>query len=153
MEKPKKRTISFTVMDFEYEDIFFCARITGHGGKSPTSSFGHYSILKEVKRIKSSDEGQSRKPGEGCVYIIQSEIGGYVKIGFSVSAQAKERIKQVQQGLPFRVKVIKILDNCTYETEKNLHKKYQKYRIRGEWFNESILPELIKDLGVETLCK
>jgi hypothetical protein len=46
----KKRTISFTVTDFEYEEILAYARMKGHGGKFPTSTFVHYAVFQTMKK-------------------------------------------------------------------------------------------------------
>jgi hypothetical protein len=67
MEKQKKRTVSFTVTEFEFEEILMYARVKGHGGNSPVSTFCRYALRKqmniglsmknhEYKRIRSSKE-------------------------------------------------------------------------------------------------
>jgi hypothetical protein len=148
MADRKRRTISFTVTESEYNDISLCAQIKGHGGRSPVSSFAHHCLINEAKIIKAADEGQANKLGFGNVYILQSEDGKYIKIGFSTSRGAKKRILEIQQGLPFRIKLLILIENCTFKTEKELHKKYQKHRIRGEWFKGTILPELRRDFKI-----
>jgi hypothetical protein len=50
MEKTKRRTVSFTVSDFEYEEILMYAKIKGHGGQYPVSNFAHYSIFQQMKK-------------------------------------------------------------------------------------------------------
>lgn len=50
MEKNKKRTVSFTVSDFEYEEILMYARIKGHGGQHPVSNFAHYAVFQQMKK-------------------------------------------------------------------------------------------------------
>jgi hypothetical protein len=50
MEKKKKRTISLTVTDSEYEEILMYARIKGHGGQYPASNFAHYSLFQQMKK-------------------------------------------------------------------------------------------------------
>ncbi|GHU14036.1 hypothetical protein FACS1894161_4460 [Spirochaetia bacterium] len=130
METSKNRTISFTVTESEYKDISLCAQIKGYGGRSPVSSFAHHCIINETKIVKATDEGQANK------------------IGFSTSKGAKKRMMEIQQGLPFRIKLLLLLENCTFKTEKEFHKKYKKHRVRGEWFKDSILPELERDFGV-----
>jgi hypothetical protein len=46
----KKRTITFTVEDFEYEEILRYARIKGHGGQFPVSTFAHYAVIQQMKK-------------------------------------------------------------------------------------------------------
>jgi hypothetical protein len=50
MEGQRKRTISFTVTDFEYEEILMYSRIKGHGGQYPVSNFAHYSLFQQMKK-------------------------------------------------------------------------------------------------------
>jgi len=52
---PKKRTISFTVEGFEYEEILRYARIKGHGGQFPTSTFSHYAVMQQMKKYPLSE--------------------------------------------------------------------------------------------------
>jgi hypothetical protein len=51
----KKRTISFTVEDFEYEEILRYARMKGHGGQFPTSTFSHYAVMQQMKKYPLSE--------------------------------------------------------------------------------------------------
>jgi hypothetical protein len=46
----KKRTISFTVTEHEFEEILMYARIKGHGGQHPASNFAHYSVFQQMKK-------------------------------------------------------------------------------------------------------
>jgi hypothetical protein len=46
----KKRTISFTVDEADYKKIFNYAKVKGHGGQHPTSSFAHYAIHQYMKK-------------------------------------------------------------------------------------------------------
>ena len=51
----KKRTISFTVADFEYEEILRYARMKGHGGQYPVSVFVHYAVFQQMKKYPLSE--------------------------------------------------------------------------------------------------
>jgi hypothetical protein len=51
----KRRTISFTVDDFEYEEIMRYARMKGHGGQFPTSTFAHYAVFQQMKKYPLSE--------------------------------------------------------------------------------------------------
>jgi hypothetical protein len=51
----KKRTISFTVEDFEYEEILRYARMKGHGGQFPASTFTHYAVIQQMKKYPLSE--------------------------------------------------------------------------------------------------
>ena len=67
MDKSKRVTISFTVDDFEYQEIPLYAKAKGHGGQAPASTFAHYAIfqqmkkypLSEVERIKYAKESRA----------------------------------------------------------------------------------------------
>jgi len=51
----KKRTITFTVEDFEYEEILRYARMKGHGGQFPASTFSHYAVMQQMKKYPISE--------------------------------------------------------------------------------------------------
>jgi hypothetical protein len=46
----KKRTITFRVEYFEYEEIIRYARMKGHGGQFPASTFAHYAVIQQMKK-------------------------------------------------------------------------------------------------------
>jgi hypothetical protein len=46
----KKKTISFTVTEHEFEEMLMYARIKGHGGRHPASNFAHYSVFQQMKK-------------------------------------------------------------------------------------------------------
>jgi spermidine/putrescine-binding protein len=50
MEKPKKRAISFTVTETEYQEVMMYAVMKGHGGQFPVSNFAHYSLFQQMKK-------------------------------------------------------------------------------------------------------
>lgn len=68
---------------------------------------------------------------ETYVYIIGNIEKEFCKIGFSKNPS--ERIKSIQTGCPYEVKLL-----CYYKgdmiTEKRLHEKYKDLRLHGEWF-------------------
>jgi hypothetical protein len=46
----KRRTISLTVDEKDYEEISAYAKVKGHGGQHPTSTFAHYAIFQMMKK-------------------------------------------------------------------------------------------------------
>ena len=56
----KRRTISFTVEDFEYEEIKVYAQAKGHGGQFPASTFAHYATMQQMKKYPLSDAERAR---------------------------------------------------------------------------------------------
>jgi hypothetical protein len=51
MEDKKRRTISFTVDNADYEEILEYAWIKGHDGKNPISNFARYAVLTAMQRL------------------------------------------------------------------------------------------------------
>jgi hypothetical protein len=50
MEKRKRRTISFTVDEEEYQEIELYAKAKGHGGQFPTSTFAHFAVFQTMRK-------------------------------------------------------------------------------------------------------
>lgn len=72
------------------------------------------------------------------VYFVQNE-DRYIKIGFT--RHIKSRLVRIQIDNCMRVKLIGKMKGGQ-ELESTLHRKFKKYRKRGEWFNPG--PELIE---------
>jgi len=62
-------------------------------------------------------------------YIIKDKNTGYYKIGKSVNPIIREKTLQAQKPT---YELIKVFKN---DIENQLHCKYKKHRVRGEWFN------------------
>ena len=67
-------------------------------------------------------------------------INGYVKIGKSENPKARERTLQSEKPS------IKLMCMCDVCVEEELHDKYDKFRIRGEWFN-------LTKRQIDNICK
>jgi hypothetical protein len=50
-----RKTITFSVDDFEYNDILRYARMKGHGGQYPASIFAHYAVFQQMKKYPLSE--------------------------------------------------------------------------------------------------
>jgi DNA repair exonuclease SbcCD nuclease subunit len=82
-----------------------------------------------------------------CVYFLQSENGGPVKIGKATSNyHVKKRLESCQIGNPETLQIVAIAEWCRHDFEKTVHNFYKDKRIRGEWFENSILQNLKDDL-------
>lgn len=68
------------------------------------------------------------------VYFIQSVNGGPIKIGKTSEERLFIRLTSIQIGNPEELIIIGITYNFS---EKDLHEKFVKERIRGEWFSPS----------------
>ncbi len=73
------------------------------------------------------------------LYIIKTKKDGSFKIGRSDDPSF--RLKQLQTGNPYNLKLILIIENCGH-MERELHERLSKYRLKGEWFTEEGLAEL-----------
>ena len=76
------------------------------------------------------------------LYIIQSYKTGAIKIG--VSMDLKNRLRNIQVGCPYEIKVLLILKEMGH-IEKSLHERLKNWRTRvncGEWFEYESLPSL-----------
>jgi hypothetical protein len=71
------------------------------------------------------------------IYFIQSVVGGPIKIGTAYDIQG--RLQQHQTGSPFLLQVIKTIENVPRKTERELHRRFDAYRLHGEWFKDEIL--------------
>lgn len=72
------------------------------------------------------------------LYIIQSSNNGCFKIGRS--KHPEKRLKQLQTGSPFKLKIILVLENEGRQ-EKSLHMRFPKSDItcEGEWFDFDLI--------------
>ena len=71
------------------------------------------------------------KPGDKLVYVIEAVGLNVVKIG--VSNDIAKRLSMLQVGCPASLRlVLTIQGDETLEQE--LHARFAKYRVRGEWF-------------------
>ena len=72
-----------------------------------------------------------KKPKINYLYVMQ--CNEYVKFG--VSMHPVTRIKDLQTGNPYKIKLLLELDyKHTYGIEKNIHRYFDKKRGLGEWF-------------------
>lgn len=67
----------------------------------------------------------------GFIYVIQGELGGPIKIGYS--QDVAQRVKELQTGYPDDLKVLHMFPG-NMDIEAKIHQDLKKYRMRGEWF-------------------
>jgi hypothetical protein len=72
------------------------------------------------------------KNSKDHLYFIQSDVTGAIKIGRSNDPD--RRIKDLQTGNPYKIKLIQVLENKGH-LEKALHKELKKFKIQLEWFD------------------
>ena len=72
--------------------------------------------------------------GTGYVYIVQCGDFNYYKIGIS-KKNFQNRLSGLQVGSPFPLKMLEVYHCPNYsQLERELHLKYFKHRMVGEWF-------------------
>ena len=65
------------------------------------------------------------------VYLIHAEDTNRYKIG--TTQNVDDRINAMKTGCPHELRLVKSI-NGGIGTEKHMHKKFKKYRKKGEWF-------------------
>lgn len=72
--------------------------------------------------------------GQGYVYVINCKGTDFYKIGMS-KKRPLSRVSSMQTGCPFELDMIH-MGVCDHYSllEKELHKRYAKHKVRGEWF-------------------
>ena len=79
------------------------------------------------------------------IYFVQHGEGGAIKIGTARNVRA--RIDAIQTSAPVRLRLLAVIDGGVRE-ERELHDRFRKDRIHGEWFHPS--PPLIEHIaGIE----
>jgi hypothetical protein len=70
-------------------------------------------------------------------YVYFVRTGKYLKIG--ISRYVEKRLKAMQIGNSKRMILIGVIEGSN-ALEKSLHKKFERFKTRGEWFHYT--PEL-----------
>ena len=82
----------------------------------------------------------------GYIYFMLSEKLDAVKIGFTRNSDMKVRLKNCHTWSPYAYDLLKMIEGTMID-ECQLHKRFVKYKIRGEWFHYSDeLKEFIDNL-------
>jgi hypothetical protein len=85
----------------------------------------------------------STKAGRGAIYFIGCTETFRVKIGFT-TGNVFERLAKLQTGSPTHLAYLGSLPG-TLADERNLHSRFARDRVRGEWFRVS--PQLREHLN------
>jgi len=78
-----------------------------------------------------------------CCYVIRAAEVGRVKIGHS-SVDPRLRRDALQTGSPVEIELVAVLAGGK-ETERELQKRFAVHRVHGEWFDDAILPSLLRE--------
>lgn len=72
------------------------------------------------------------------IYFISGQSkSSPVKIGYTSFLQPWNRLEQVQQGNPERLRVLAIIRDGDRKEEKKIHEKFSSCRLAGEWFERT----------------
>ncbi len=71
----------------------------------------------------------------GFIYVLVSDCGNYTKIGVSRRHPDNGRKREIEGGCPFTLSLLitRSVEN-PQESEAGLHRKYDEFWIKGEWF-------------------
>ncbi len=67
------------------------------------------------------------------IYFVQAEGVGNIKIGFTDSVDASDRLSTLQTGSPVPLRLLGTIPG-TMDDEKDLHRRFASARVVGEWF-------------------
>lgn len=84
-----------------------------------------------------------------CIYFMQNNINGHIRIGFSVNLLARK----VTSGGNGKFLIIKVVYGATKEVERQIHQKFADIKVKGrrEWFyNLKTLQDFIASLPDDT---
>lgn len=75
----------------------------------------------------------------GTIYFVKSTYNHEIKIGFT-SGDVFKRLSSLQTSHPYQLELLTTIPGDTV-FEKSLHKQFEQYRLKGEWFKPH--PELV----------
>lgn len=97
------------------------------------------------------------RSNSGYIYLLIDELANYLKIGLTTKDNINERISSIRTSSPYEIYILSSFRSYDVNgDEKMLHKKFNEFRHKGEWFrfDYSIIeefeirgkPEIILDI-------
>lgn len=83
----------------------------------------NYSHIKKSKKAK-------KHLDEKVIYFIKAN--DLVKVG--ITSNLPMRIYDLQNASPYKLELLITIGDATFKKERELHKRFQEYRVSGEWF-------------------
>ncbi len=68
-------------------------------------------------------------------FIIENEDNDDSRIKIGFSKKPEKRIKELQTGNSRKLAIMGWIESEDKSLEKNLHQKYEEFRLTGEWFS------------------
>jgi Meiotically up-regulated gene 113 len=93
--------------------------------------------------VLKKEKGRRRHGVRYWTYLIRGELTGLIKIGRSHNII--KRFRSLKTSSP---DVLSLVGVIVGDYERTLHLRFQKYRVRGEWFNPEVLPLISSQLEV-----
>ena len=76
---------------------------------------------------------RSELKGGKVIYFIRNGEDGPIKVGYTED-NAEYRLKSLQTGNPDELTLLGEIYGSK-DDERKIHKKFEKHKLRGEWFN------------------
>ncbi|NVD45840.1 GIY-YIG nuclease family protein [Qipengyuania atrilutea] len=97
-----------------------------------------------VKGIMERLAEQKRNKPKGAIYYVSAGHEGPIKIGFAgCSSGLSERLRGLQTACPYHLVALAAREGSVFD-EGQLHERFAKSRLRGEWFMRT--PQLMKHI-------
>ena len=95
--------------------------------------------------MQSANDNRNEK---SFVYIVSSDDQNAFKVGYS---NGTPRIHSLQTGNPAKLTVVRIIA-AERQCEHSIHEALAVYRIRGEWFRDDGLVDVLTDFLLDALA-
>lgn len=87
------------------------------------------------------------KKGFNYLYVMKTD-NNYYKIGVTNNPDVNVRLRQIRTSNPNKTEVVFFEERPNAQkAERYLHKKFEKFRVHGEWFEGITL----KDIRIQLL--
>jgi len=108
--------------------------INSDGYNQITDLMSENGVNNIIKKNRNKVTSSKKKKGCGYVYVIKCKGFDLYKIGIS-KIDVPNRLSNLQSGNPFELEVVRVFYSNHYSLlEHEIHERYSKYRVRGEWF-------------------
>jgi hypothetical protein len=97
-----------------------------------------------VPELQTDAMGSAKPVGQGFVYVLKTTDGRLAKIGYSTNVE--KRVKDLRTKASVMLLTdLEVVTTCpgTYELEKLLHRRFNRFRHRGDWYSARVLKPLM----------
>ncbi len=92
-----------------------------------------------LKRIAYSNIIQEYIPQKNShrskVYLLQNPITDFIKVGVSSNVMKRKKALETGSGVQLETVYLTATISNAYKIEKEVHRKFKKNRVNGEWYN------------------